>query len=147
MPDSSLSLGVLVFISSFAVVFFSNGVDPLAVAAMIPLFWGALHFNVLRFFAKARNRKRTVYAVTNERVVEKIGNRVRYVSMAHLPTLEVDSGRHRGRIAFGSLETLDGLWVTRVWAGRAHNRLLMAFFDIREADDVARIIEDAARSA
>lgn len=106
-----------------------------------------LYFTVGRFWIKAKNRRQTVYAVTDQRVLERRGRTFRSLSLAHLPSLEVTTGAKRGRIVFGSMGGQSAMYANTGlggWFRGASGDLPMAFFDIPDAARVGRIIEDAA---
>ncbi len=116
---------------------------------LLPFLAVGLYLSIGRFVVKAMGRRKTVYAVTNERAIEKVGNTVRSVRLAQLPPLQVTAGRTRGTIVFGS--TNDGssrypnTGLDRF--GQRGGVVPMSFFDIPDAAYVGRVIEDAAAAA
>jgi hypothetical protein len=116
---------------------------------VVPFVAIGLYLSVGRFLFKKRKRERTLYAVTNERVLEKSGETVRCLSLSRLPALEVTSGAARGRIIFGSIPGAAGAYANTGldWFAGGLGAMPMAFFDIPDAATVGRTMEDAAKAA
>ncbi|GEM_PF-606322 len=113
----------------------------------VPFLVVALYLLVGRFVVKAIQRRTTIYAVTDHRVIEKHGKAsMRTLSLAHVPLLEVSDRRCRGDVIFG-----------RVDRGRRSNLNLgldlradienpIAFYDVPDPRAVAQLVDDAAQA-
>lgn len=77
---------------SFAEAAALNGGVILAALWGVPFLAVGLYLAVGRFVVKARKRQKTLYAVTDQRVIEKSGDTVRSIFLTRLPLLEVTSG-------------------------------------------------------
>lgn len=131
----------------FGVVSMASGRTPLAALTLVPFVLLGLYVTAGRFVIKYWTRRKTVYAVTNQRVIVLVGKSVRSLSLDHLPTLEWTSGA-RGRVVFGTrasfgiLAANSGMeWLLRSASGE----LPVAFYDIPGPDVVVSLIGDAAR--
>jgi hypothetical protein len=149
IPISVVWLGFMVFVEAAVQVNgieLSNRLDPFGLV-VAPFLAIGLYATLGRFLYRARRRHMTDYAVTNQRVMGKSGNTVRRLSLTRLPVLETTSGGTRGRIVFGTMDLVAGKYANTGLDWLPHGDLPVAFFDIPDAESVARIIEDAARAA
>lgn len=126
----------------------THGGGPFALAGL-PFIAAGLYMVAGRFWVKAKKRRETVYAVTNQRAIEKSGETLRSVSLANLPPLEVTSRGERGSIVFGPMGGQAAMYANTgmEWLARTQvGNLPVAFYDIPDVPHVARVIEDAAAS-
>jgi hypothetical protein len=119
-----------------------------ALVPAIPFVLIGLYLLIGRFFVDAAQRRRTFYAVTNERVLIVSGLSSRNVQSLSLRTLDqvnVSSrASGRGTIMFG--RSMYGSFALPGWPGMG--RYLPPMFDrIADAAEVAKLIRDAQRSA
>lgn len=119
----------------------------------LPFVAMGLYFIAGRFWVKARSRQRTIYAVTDRRVIE-IGwafrKSVRSLALNHLPALELSTrAGGRGRIVFGSLGGFAGYYANTGmdWLGTAYGGRPLVFFDVPDARGVYETIQRAAAAA
>jgi hypothetical protein len=106
-----------------------------------------------RFWVKAAMRKRTLYAVTDRRVIELTGLRRRSLhslSLDHLPGLEMsERSGGRGRISFGASGGIAGMYANTGmdWFASKSGGQTMSFFDVPDVRSVYHIIERTAAQA
>ncbi len=127
-----------------------------AIASGDPFFilWGlafvviGLYFMVGRFFYKANRRRRTVYAVTNRRVMSVVEKRdgvsveARYLHS--LPSVSTNTNAH----GYGSIE-FDNSGPVPAWMGDTgmeffgggRMRVGLCFYDVEDAPEVAALVE------
>ena len=118
---------------------------PQDILFFVPFLLAGVYLTIGRFVIKYRYRKGTVYAVTDERVIERRGRTVRFLALAQLPSVDVTSRGDRGTVAFGLVDRATEQFINTGLGGWSRTGAL-AFFDIREPQRVAGIIE-GARSA
>ena len=144
IPVSLAWLGFFVF--SAAVVLINGGPDPFGLV-LVPFLAIGLYVAVGRFLVKARGRRKTLYALTDQRVIVKSGKMVRTLFVDRLPMLEVSSSGGRGKIIFGHLAGVQSKYANTRLDWVTHGNMPMAFFDISDPQNAARIFEDAAKDA
>jgi hypothetical protein len=113
----------------------------------IPFVLAAIYLMVGRFFVDAAARRRTFYALTNERILIVSGSWNRNVKSLSLRTLDqVDLSSRAsgdGTISFG--RSMYGGFAIPGWPGM--KGYLPSMFDmIPDAADVANLIRDAQRA-
>ena len=116
----------------------------------IPFLIMGLYVVAGRFWVKAVLRKRTLYAVTDSRVIELRRRSLRSLALDHLPGLEMrERSGGRGQISFGGSGGIAGMYANTGmdWFGSASAARPMAFFDIPEARSVYRLVESSAAQA
>ena len=119
-----------------------------ALVPILPFVLIGLYLLIGRFFVDAAQRRRTFYAVTNERVLIVSGlfsRNVQSLSLRTLDQVNVSSrASGRGTIMFG--RNTYGSFTLSGWPGMG--KYLPPMFDtIAEAAEVAKLIRDAQRSA
>ena len=96
-----------------------------------------------RFFYDMRQRRKTVYAITGERILKLTGKTLSAWNLKDLPqaSLELSADR-RGTISFGALllPGISGLGKSRAAASRV---LLPVFEKIQNATDVFNMVQSA----
>lgn len=112
----------------------------------VPFVAVGLHMIFGRFFTDAWLRRRTIYAVTEQRVIiltQSLQQRMRSLELAGLAEINIsDHGNGSGTIVFGP-SVMAGFM--RGWPGSARN-LPPAFERIPRAQDVLRTIRDAQKT-
>jgi hypothetical protein len=133
--------------------FSEAGTDPFGLVFAIPFSLFGLYFIVGRFLYKAWRKRRTVYAVTDRRVlsVERSwrGARTSAVFIDRLPTVNKRLRRDgSGSLTFGSagrlwtwFENTGMEFMSRGFGGTDTT----TFFDIPDANGVARLVNDLRR--
>jgi hypothetical protein len=121
--------------------------DPSMMIFGIPFVLAAIYLMVGRFFVDAAARRRTFYALTNERILIVSGSWNRNVKSLSLRTLDqVDLSSRAsgdGTISFG--RSMYGGFAIPGWPGM--KGYLPSMFDmIPDAADVANLIRDAQRA-
>ena len=124
-------------------------------ALLFPLF--GLPFLVLglylifgRFVVKSYTKRRTVYAVTDRRVIAvttAFRRTVRSASLKRLPGLEVSTGSGRsGTVTFGHWSGLAGMYANSGmdWLGWNWGARPMAFYDLDDARSVYELVDRLA---
>jgi hypothetical protein len=115
---------------------------------LIPFVLIGLYLVIGRFFVDAAQRRRTFYAVTNERILIVSGLRSRSIKSLSLRTLDqVDVSSRasgRGTILFG--RNLYGSLALPGWPG-TKNAMPPMFEMIPDAAQVANLIRDVQRAA
>ena len=106
---------------------------------------GAPYFFLLfgRFFYDILRRRKTVYALTSERILRLTGKTLSAWNLKDLPQASIElSADRRGTIAFGALTlpAMSGLGGSRAAASRV---LLPAFEKIQNATDVFNMVQSA----
>lgn len=105
------------------------------------LIWG-------RFLYRRWDRRRTIYAVTNQRVLSLKGNTLQSISLTQLPTLNKSVRPDgSGTLEFASLPFGFGSWGDsgmEFMAGRRSG--LLEFYDIPAVDDVCRAVFEGRSS-
>ena len=121
-----------------------------AVLFGLPFLAAGLYMAVGRFIYKARRRRRTVYAVTNQRVLSVVqrgnGADVDAKPLRALPGVATTAGRRGyGTIEFDrSPGPRPPTWLADSGMGflaRANSHIGLCFFDIDRANEVAALIE------
>jgi hypothetical protein len=124
--------------------------QPVAVLFGLPFVAAGLYMAVGRFIYKARRRRRTVYAVTNQRVLSVVQRRngadVDAKSLRALTGVSTTAGRGgRGTIEFdGGAGPRAPVWMADSgmgFFGNLNARVGLCFFDVEHASDVAALIE------
>ena len=109
----------------------------------IPFVLFGLYFIAGRFFADSIRRARTIYAVTNSRVIllsDFLGHTARSVSLSGLSEISLSKKANgRGTIAFGPANYVYGV---RGWPSTSRNTA-PTFESIARAEDVLKIVRDA----
>jgi len=96
-----------------------------------------------------RRGRHTVFAVTNQRVLEIRDSRLRFIPLSLLPPIEVIGSESRGSLLFGGAGPTDEL---ALGAGVGYfavrmDLLSLMLYGIPDARGVAQVIHDAAESA
>ena len=122
--------------------------NPFALLPILPFVLVGLYLLVGRFFVDAAQRRRTYYALTNERIVIVSGLSSRSVRSLALRSLEqVDVSERasgQGTITFG--RSASGSFALAGWPGMKSYQA-PAFEMIADAAAVAKLIRDAQRAA
>ena len=122
--------------------------NPFALLPTIPFILIGLYLLIGRFFVDAAQRRRTFYALTNERILIVSGLLSRDIRSLLLRTLDqVDVSSRasgRGTILFG--RSLYGSFALPGWPGMK-SYLPPMFEMIPDAAEVAKLIRDAQRAA
>ena len=144
IPFSLLWCGFAIFWETAAL---SSGAGPFPVFG-IPFVLIGLYFVVGRFIVKARLRRQTIYAVTNERVLVKQGETLRSMPLDGLPSVDVTSRGGRGDIFFGPVDyrTAQIMDTGMDFMMRGRNTGPLAFLGIEDPDGVSKTIESARAS-
>ena len=113
---------------------------------MIPI---AIYITIGRFFYKASKKRRTVYAVTNRRVLSLCcGHRevMRAAFIGQIPTINASIGRDgRGTISFGNRNWMSEYWANTGmdWFGGFYGDSgAVAFYGVHNAQKVNRIVQE-----
>ena len=121
------------------------GVDVLFVLWGVPFVLVGQYFIWGRFLYKRRDRRRTIYAVTSQRVLVLRGRGVQSMFLEQLPTLNQHSRADgSGSIDFNSAPFGYGYWANTGmdffgWRGT------LAFYDIPQVANVYRLVAEARR--
>jgi len=121
------------------------GIDALFVLWGVPFVLVGQYFIWGRFLYKRWDRRRTIYAVTSQRVLVLRGRGVQSTFLEQLPTLNQHSRADgSGSIEFSTVSFGYGYWANTGmdFFGR---RGTLAFYDIPEVAAVYRLIADARR--
>lgn len=115
----------------------------------IPFVLVGLYLIVGRFFADARQRARTYYGVTNDRVVIVSGlfqRQVRSLPLRALPELTLsERGDRSGTITFGSVPAMAGWLAGSSWPG-ASKQLPPSFEMVENVRQVYGLIQNSQRA-
>jgi hypothetical protein len=129
-------LGIWSQSSSGAPVFFVLWGVPFVVLGQY-FIWG-------RFLYKRWDRRRTLYAVTNQRVLVLRGNALQSMFITQLPALnETTRPDGTGTLDFGNAAFGYGLWANTGMDWFARRGSGLAFYDITDVTNVHRLIADA----
>jgi hypothetical protein len=114
----------------------------------IPFVLAGLYMIVGRFFVDAWQRERTVYGVTNERIIiisTFFNRKVKSLNLQTLPEITFDEKSDgRGTITFGAVDRL--AWLNTTGFGRRRNQPVSPSFEVlAEAKKVYEIIRAAQR--
>ena len=97
-----------------------------------------------RFLYKRWDRRRTIYAVTSQRILIARGSHLQSLFVKQLPQLNQSVRTDgSGTIEFGSNPFGSGMWGNTGMEFFSRRTLAPAFYDIPEVDRVARVITDA----
>lgn len=106
-----------------------------------------LYIGVVRFVVKARRKRRTLYAITDRRVLTLVRRRGGdHINNGYLRSLPAVNERLRrdgsGSVIFGNSSIRDGLYansgIGSSWLGAGP----LAFYDIKDAAEVARLVRE-----
>lgn len=101
------------------------------------LIWG-------RFIYKRWDRQRTIYAVTNQRVLTLRGNMLQSMFVNQLATINQTVRRDgSGTLDFGNLPFGHAFWANSGMGWFSRRGGLLAFYDIENVANVYRLIVDA----
>lgn len=118
--------------------------------AIFPAIWFgviAVYLGLVRFIVKARRKRRTLYAITDRRVLALVRRRRGdHLNTGYLNALPGVNERLRrdgsGSVIFGSPSFRDGLYANSglefSWLGSGP----LAFYDIKDAAQVARLVRE-----
>jgi hypothetical protein len=124
-----------------------SGTDPFGMAFVGVFVLAGLYIVFGRFFVDAWLRRKTFYAVTNERVLivtEAFGRKVRTLSLRTLPEMTLRERRDgSGEILFGPPGPYD-MWSGAGWPGMGAFRSAR-FEAIADVRDVFSLVQDAQR--
>ena len=113
----------------------------------IPFCLMGIYVIIGRFFVDAWMRGRTVYGVTDHRVIIAQGGSVKSLPLATLPQIELREGRSgRGSLYFGEPSFFDVAGWPR-WGYRGGNTTVPSFEGIAKAREVYTLILGASRKA
>jgi hypothetical protein len=160
-PDARvhLSRGDL-FLVPFSILWASFAIfwEATAIASGAPVLfplWGVpfvlvgLYMVAGRFFFAANRRRRTLYAVTNQRVLSLVqgrrGETVGAVYLSAIPNISTSTRSHvRGDVVFGSSSSVGGEWANKGlgWFTQGDNaNATFGFYEIEDARAVADLVE------
>jgi hypothetical protein len=160
-PDTRvhLSRGDL-FLVPFSVLWASFAIfwEATAIASRAPLLfplWGVpfvlvgLYMVAGRFFFAANRRRRTLYAVTNQRVMSLVqgrrGDTVGAVYLSAIPSISTSTRSHvRGDVVFASSSLVGSEWANKGlgWFAQGDNaNATFGFYEIDDARAVADLVE------
>jgi hypothetical protein len=146
VPFSLLWCGFAVYWEYIA---FSRGAPAFFLLWGVPFILVGLHIVLGRFIVDALLRTRTIYAVTDRRVLiitQFLRRRRRVLTLEGLSEIDIDDRPGgRGTLSFGRGGGFAGGPVFRGWPGSARY-LPPAFEEIERPDEVLRIIRDAQRA-
>ena len=114
----------------------------------IPFVALGLYFIAGRFWVKRYAKLRTVYAVTDRRVISlsiAFRKTVRSASLKRLPGLEISTGRDgSGTVTFGHFSGMSGFYENTgmEWLARTMGPRPMAFYDLDDARGVYRLVDE-----
>lgn len=111
--------------------------------ALVPIalfFLIGLYLLAGRFVTKAGMRNKTLYAVTDHRVVEKIGGGLRTLLLSEIPGVTVRGGSGRGSIVFESSRSIHAPMMATLGVEWLDPHRPIGFFDMREPERVAQQI-------
>lgn len=160
IPFSLMWGGFAIFWEIMAVIMFfaaSNDINapPVTFTIIFPL-WGipfvlvGLYMIFGRFIVDAKSRKRTYYAVTEQRIIiisTLFGHRVQSLNLRQLPELSLKKNADEsGTISFGSTNGIFNFWGNSSWPG-ARRYQVPSFEMVDNVREVYEIIQSAQQQA
>lgn len=128
-------------------------IGQLGIFLIMPLFFCivGVYVTVGRFAVKRRRKQKTIYALTDKRVIEIVLGRNRKVKTVHYSQIaglnSTIRGNGRGTISFGNANSFQELYAnTGMDFGLLHNSFPV-FYDLDQADIVLRIIKEQIKKA
>lgn len=117
----------------------------------IPFVAMGLYFIAGRFFVKARNKRRTFYAVTDRRVLSvKRGGSTQAMFLNAIPTINSTvRSDGSGSVVFGNNSWMQGTYANTGldFFARGYGGDAVGFYDIRDAREVVSLVNDLRRRA
>ena len=146
IPFSLMWGGFALFWEAGVLGFLSDTPGPGSLFALwgIPFVVIGQYFIWGRFFYKRWDRRRTIYAVTSQRILVVKGSNVQSLFVKQLPQLNQSvRADGSGTIEFGANPYGFGFWGNTGMEFLSRRSLAPAFYDIPEVDRVSRVITDA----
>lgn len=119
----------------------------------IPFVVLGLYFVVGRFAYKARQKRRTWYAITNQRTIivqtGSNGDRVEAAFLKNVPSINQSIDRSdTGSIIFGNMPAMMGMYMNSGmdFFARQHGQPAVAFFDVPQASQAVAVANEQIRS-
>jgi len=152
IPFSLLWGGFAIFWETLAITAIARAGSPAAFFPVFGLPFVAIGLYLIfgRFVVKRYMKRRTVYAVTDRRIiaiVTGLRRTVRSLSIKRLPGLEVSTGSGRaGSVTFGQWHGLAGMYANTGmdWMVWTMGQRRMAFYDLDDARTVYELVDRLA---
>jgi hypothetical protein len=146
IPFSILWCGFAIFWEATAI---AGGAGPFFVLWGVPFILVGLYLTVGRFFYRVRKKRRTIYAVTDKRVLrllkERAGDTLQAAFVASIPAVNRRVSRDgSGTVIFGNVPAWQSMYANTgmdVFGGSQVADPSVAFYDIPDAGGVADLVE------